>query len=180
MSERNDDRDIIEAAFDDADRASAGADPEPRVSIRDALDYFLPLITRDFAGQEAQDRIDARIRAARALHSEARAQGGPSPEPRWEEWARCLAPLVHDGLIDTPQERQIPDKAFYLARLLDEHLPAQGGPSLDVERISEHFPWDRTGVLYCDCGEWKMANGTALHWAAHVAARLGVAPEPPE
>lgn len=43
---------------------------------------------------------------------------------RWDEWARRLATLIHDGLIDTRQAgREIPDKAFYLARLLDEHLP---------------------------------------------------------
>lgn len=48
-------------------------------------------------------------------------------EARWEGWARRIAPLVHDGLIDTPQERQIIDKTFYLARLLDEHLPESGG-----------------------------------------------------
>ena len=56
-------------------------------------------------------------------------------EHRWEAWARRLAPLVHDGLIDTPQERQIIDKAFYLARLLDEHLPAPQPP--DVERLRD-------------------------------------------
>lgn len=57
----------------------------------------------------------------RAEGAAPRAEGLPS-EPRWEEWARLLAPLVHDGLIDTPQEQQIIDKAFYLARLLDKHL----------------------------------------------------------
>ena len=49
----------------------------------------------------------------------------PMPsEARWEGWARRLAPLIHDGLIDTRQAGpELPDKAFYLARLLDEHLP---------------------------------------------------------
>jgi hypothetical protein len=46
-------------------------------------------------------------------------------EHRWEAWARRIAPLVHDGLIDTPQARRVIDKALYLARLLDEHLPVE-------------------------------------------------------
>jgi hypothetical protein len=37
-----------------------------------ALDYFLPFIERSFAGQEAQDRIDERLRASHALHAEFR------------------------------------------------------------------------------------------------------------
>jgi hypothetical protein len=46
-------------------------------------------------------------------------------EARWELWARLIAPLVHDGLIDVPttERMDLPDKAFTLARTLDAVLP---------------------------------------------------------
>jgi hypothetical protein len=83
--------------------------------------------------------------------------------PRWEAWARQLAPLIHDGLIDTRQERQIIDKAFYLARLLDEHLvreavtqPEPAATPPDTERL-RYFLWANHGHdgLYGDDGEMQ-------------------------
>ena len=56
-------------------------------------------------------------------------------------------------------------------------------PAEAVERLSEalrklvpHFPFDRNGTLYCDCG-WHLDNGGKLDWWAHVEEANGL-PKP--
>lgn len=39
--------------------------------------------------------------------------------------------------------------------------------SAAMQRAIGHFPFDREGTLYCDCG-WNLDSGGNLDWWAHI------------
>lgn len=170
--------------YDEAHIAGkAGADPEPRITTPTGIalkGYVLGggrdprAILNSVAAIEAQAREDATLpkpcgscESGRgcAVHR-ARAQGGPPLAETMTRLADGPRSKWHDEVL--PNGASESWVCVPIGDVLDA-LPAEGRPSLDVERL--HRAADHMNVAH---QRWVWDKVAAEY------ARLGVAPEPPE